>query len=388
MSRWIRGGAGAGLALLSLPGIALAGDPGDRVPEESRRLDRVREEIARLQALVDEARDEEKGLLGDLHRMDLEMALHGRQIALTEAELSRCRAALKEASREAEESRTQLESGRRLLSERVKAMYLAGPVRAERLLMTSDSPAEVISAYRLAERAAAADRERVAEFRQLETQWRATQVELEEQKRNLAALRGRELARRKELGSVKAERARMLSGLRQETSHQQVLLDEMVDTEKALADLVRTLTEGGNPAPGQALGFGRFRGLLPWPVPGKLLVPFGAQKSTKFETLVPHPGIEIAVTVGEPIHAVHDGEVAFSDWFKGYGNLIVLDHGDGYMSVYAHASERKVATGERVGAGEVIASAGDTGSLEGPRLFFEILKDGKPENPVVWLTRR
>ena len=388
MGRWMHGPAVAGLALLSLPCIALSGDSGARFPEESRKLDRVREEIARLQALVNQARDEEKSLLGDLHRMDLELALHERQITLTEGELVRCRAALKEATRKVEESRTRLESGRRQLAARVKAMYLAGPVRAERLLLTSSSPAEVVAAYRLAERAAAADRDRVGEFRGLEAQWRSTQTELEEQRRSLASLRAREVARRRELGAVAQERAGMLSGLRRETSKQQELLDEMVDTEKALASLVKALSEGGTPAAGMAVGFGRFRGLLPWPVPGKLLVPFGAQKSSKFETLVPHPGIEIEVTAGEPVRAVHDGEVAFSDWFKGYGNLIVLDHGDGYMSVYAHASERRVATGDHVAAGEVIASAGDTGSLEGPRLFFEILKDGKPENPVVWLTRR
>ncbi len=375
------------LALVSLAAVARGDDPDART-EESRRLDRVRDEIARLQAMVGKARDEEKGLLGDLHRMDLEMALHERQIALTGGELVRCRAALKEAARQAEESQAKLESGRRQLAERILAMYLAGPVRAERVLLTSANPAEVISAYRLAERSAAADQERVAQFRGLEAQWRATQAQLETQRRTLSTLRAREMERRQELGSVKQERSRMLSGLQQETSKQQELLDEMMETEKALASLVKTLGEGGSPAAGMALGFGRFRGLLPWPVPGKMLVPFGAQKSTRFETLVPHPGIEIEVTTGEPVHAVHEGRVAFSDWFKGYGNLIVLDHGDGYMSVYAHASERKVAAGDHVAAGQVIASAGDTGSLEGPKLFFEILKDGKPENPVVWLTRR
>ncbi|MCI0410855.1 MAG: M23 family metallopeptidase, partial [Acidobacteria bacterium] len=100
------------------------------------------------------------------------------------------------------------------------------------------------------------------------------------------------------------------------------------------------------------------------------------------------PGLDLSVAEGEPIRAVYEGVVAFSDWFKGYGNLIVLEHGDGFMSVYAHASDRLVSTGDRVSGGQVIARAGDTGSLDGPKLYFEIIKDGKPENPVGWLTRR
>ena len=98
--------------------------------------------------------------------------------------------------------------------------------------------------------------------------------------------------------------------------------------------------------------------------------------------------LDLASTVGEPVRAVFDGVVAFSDWFKGYGNLVILEHGGGFMTVYAHASERLVAPGERVVGGQVIALGGDTGSLEGPKLYFEIWRDGRPEDPAGWLARR
>src|SRR5262249_49405008 len=148
------------------------------------------------------------------------------------------------------------------------------------------------------------------------------------------------------------------------------------------------LAAGKEVGPEMKVPFPKFQGTLPWPVSGKILVAFGAQKSSRFDTQVPHPGVDLAVAVGESVRSVFDGIAAYSDWFKGYGNMIIVEHGDGFMSVYAHLSERLVATGERVEGGQVIGRAGDTGSLEGPKLYFEILRDGKPENPVAWLTRR
>ena len=385
-----RAGAWVALALMlrALPAFPQAATATTTDSEESRRLERVRVEIERLQALLEKTRREERGLLGDLHRMDLELALHRKQIAWLGSELAQCRGQIREASQRAAETRRRLETNRRALEARIRSLYMAGPPIFERLLLTASRPAEMVSAYRLASRSAVSDRDRVAEYRRAESEWLRALSDLEERKGRLTALRTQEVARGQELEGLRGERSRLLSGVRREAANQQGALAEMIETQKALERLVRALAEGKKISPDQKVGFARFRGLLAWPVPGKILVPFGAQKNARFETLVPHPGIDLSVTEGEPIHAVYDGVVAFSDWFKGYGNLIVLEHGDGFMSVYAHASERLVSQGNRIAAGQIIAKAGDTGSLDGPKLYLEIIKDGKPEDPVGWLTRR
>jgi murein hydrolase activator len=356
--------------------------------EESRKLERVREEMDRLQAILDKTRLDTKSVLGELQRMDLELALHRRQISFLGGELHRCQRDTEQATIKLAESRRRMEASREELAGRMRALYRRGPLQFERVLLAAGNPAEVVSAYRLASRAALSDQARIGEYRALESQWRQALGDLEERKSALTQLRAQELARRGELEGLRDQRSRMLSGLRQEAANQEDALAEMAETQKALQRLVRVLIEGGPVGPELKVGFERFRGLLLWPVPGKVLVGFGAQKNARFETLVPHPGLDLSVAEGEPIRAVYEGVVAFSDWFKGYGNLIVLEHGDGFMSVYAHASDRLVATGDRVSGGQVIARAGDTGSLDGPKLYFEIIKDGKPENPVGWLTRR
>ena len=201
-------------------------------------------------------------------------------------------------------------------------------------------------------------------------------------------MRSQELSRRRELEAVRADRTGLLQGIRRQTREHTEALTEMVETERDLQKLVQALASGQTVQPEWRVGFERFRGLLPWPGAGRVLVPFGAQKSSRFDTKIPHPGIDLATSVGEAVRAVFDGTVAFSDWFKGFGNLVILDHGGGFMTVYAHASERLVEKGHRVTGGQVIARGGDTGSLDGPKLYFEIWRDGKPEDPANWLARR
>jgi septal ring factor EnvC (AmiA/AmiB activator) len=275
-----------------------------------------------------------------------------------------------------------------VLAARLRALYVSGPLDFRRVVLTARNPAEVSEAYGIASRLSEMDGRRVHSFRTDLVRLRDDLERLEVRQASLRAYRSQELARRRELEGVRSHRSQLLGGLRREAEGQKEALQEMLGTERDLQRLVQALASGGTVPPEWKVGFERFRGLLPWPVSGKVLVPFGARKSTKFDTLVPHPGLDLAVSLGEPVRAVFDGMVAFSDWFKGYGNLVVLEHAGGFMTVYAHASERLVGRGERVLAGQVIARGGDTGSLEGPKLYFEIWREGKPEDPIPWLTQR
>jgi len=134
-----------------------------------------------------------------------------------------------------------------------------------------------------------------------------------------------------------------------------------------------------------ARGFGALRGKLRFPVRGKILSTFGKNENPKFNTFTVQKGIEIEAPLGAGIRAVHDGRVLYSDWFKGYGKILIIDHGEGYYTLSGHASALLKAVGEEVRAGDVVALVGDTGSLKGPCLYFEIRQRGKPLDPLVWL---
>ena len=123
------------------------------------------------------------------------------------------------------------------------------------------------------------------------------------------------------------------------------------------------------------------------PVKGRIISFFGPFKNKKFNVINFQSGIKIKADRGEPIRSVSGGHVLYASWFKGYGNMIIIDHGDSYYTVYAHLQELFKKKGDRVNTGEDIATLGDAGSMIGPVLHFEVRHHGKPENPLAWLKK-
>ena len=123
------------------------------------------------------------------------------------------------------------------------------------------------------------------------------------------------------------------------------------------------------------------------PVKGTIINLFGLYKNKKFNVVNFRSGIDIKAERGEPIRAVWDGKILYSEWFKGYGNLIIIDHGDNYYTLYANADECFTKKADIIEQGEVVATVGDTGAMTGPILHFEIRHHGKPVDPLQWIAK-
>jgi septal ring factor EnvC (AmiA/AmiB activator) len=135
-----------------------------------------------------------------------------------------------------------------------------------------------------------------------------------------------------------------------------------------------------------ATGFPSWRGRLPWPVAGgQLELGFGRQVDKRFGTVTVHKGIDIRALKGKPVKSVFAGQVVFAGTFRGYGLLVILDHGEGYYSLYAHLDSLAVKKGNRLRQGQVIGRVGETGSLKGAYLYFEIRQGGRAVDPQGWL---
>jgi len=133
--------------------------------------------------------------------------------------------------------------------------------------------------------------------------------------------------------------------------------------------------------------FSDLKGLLIMPVKGKIVAFFGPYTNARFQIVNFRSGINIRAERGEPIQAVYKGKTLYADWFKGYGNMIIIDHGDHYYTLYAHAEELFKKKGDFVEAGEVIATVGDTGSMDDPGLHFEVRHHGQPIDPIPWISQ-
>jgi murein DD-endopeptidase MepM/ murein hydrolase activator NlpD len=188
------------------------------------------------------------------------------------------------------------------------------------------------------------------------------------------------------MSQKRKNREKLLKEIRSKKSYELAALDSYKKTAKALDQTIESLSmELKQDNHNKKSSFPAFKGLLKMPVRGKIIRFFGTYKNNKFNVVNFCSGIDIRAKRGEPVTAVGDGKIIYSSWFKGYGNMIIIDHGSSYYTLYAHLEEVLIAKGVEIETGEVIATVGDTGSLTGPNLHFEVRHHGKPVDPLEWL---
>jgi len=241
------------------------------------------------------------------------------------------------------------------------------------------------SARRMMDALSLEEGRRLTDYRDDRRRLAEVEVRIEADRLTLLDLRADLDRKTAETGQTRREKSAVLADLRRRRASQKRMLIDLVQVEKDIQNLLESLARPGPQGPLGSLGFARFRGLLEWPARGRVAIPFGNVRHPRFGTEVPHPGVEIAAPEGQAVRAVFNGRVVYADWFRGYGQMVVIDHGDGYLSIYGHVDERLVSAGQMVRQGERIAHCGSGGSFEIPGLYFEIRHDGKPVDPAAWL---
>jgi septal ring factor EnvC (AmiA/AmiB activator) len=353
-----------------------------QVPDGEARLQRIRARKDALSRDLDKMRGQEKSLLGDVERLELEVRLRGEQLRETQVVLQRANEQIEQSSRRLRELEASLAAARPALAARARALYKLGELSYLRLLLSVERPSDAIQGYRFVSALARRDKERIAGFRSDLTAVAATRADLETKAGQAAALRA-ELARtRTALDADRKRKSELLTSLVEKKEVHTAYLQELGDAEGKLEQLLGGL--GGSEV---SLPIAAFRGTLRWPVVGPVRSTFGRHKHPKFDTYTVQNGIEIEAPADTPVGAVHEGTVVFADHFRGYGLMVVVDHGDKHHTLYAHLAETRVVPGQRVGAGELVGTVGST-SLGGPGLYFEVRSDGKPQDPLEWLDKQ
>ncbi len=189
------------------------------------------------------------------------------------------------------------------------------------------------------------------------------------------------------LDGEREERSRLLSMIRADKSLELAAVADLKQSAEALNRMLEDLQQKADEQKAVGSAFVSLKGLLEMPVRGKVINFYGPYRNARYNVTNFRSGIDIRTDRGEPIRAVAPGTILFADWFKGYGNMIIVDHGGSYYTLYAHIEDAFKIKGDRVDRGEVIATVGDSASLTGPGLYFEVRHHGKPENPMLWLKK-
>ncbi len=345
---------------------------------EARR--RAEERAARL------LEQQERSVLDTLGEAETALAEARAELRRVEAEREAAEARLARAREEEAEAQARMQARLAELKPRLLARARMGRAGSLQLLLESRSLADLVKRRYLLERILARDvallDEARAAFEDRERA-RADRGEEAERIRELAE----EAEDRKELAAARREeRETLLSALRSARAFHERAAVELADQAVRLAEFVATLPPPRASMKGPG-GFAERKGKLPMPAQGPISVGFGKVVNPKFNTITVQNGIDVEAPAGAPVRAVAPGRVVHSGWFKGYGNLVIVDHGEGYHSLVAHLGSMRKAMGEEVDAGDVLGTVGDSGSLEGAHLHFEIRERGRPVDPRPWLGR-
>ncbi len=357
-----------------------------RRPAPTDRFDALVAEIAALRADLDRLEGRERGILDRLEKLDLEIAIHAREMERLAIEKER-------ATREGQSLRVRLDEVTGSVDDRevtlarhLRRVYTSGRGQGIRFLISAEDPGGILRglAYldAAARRQAAALEALKAGRRDLET----VRSELQTQAAGIEDLARRERSKAIELERARREAADLLRATREESSSHRAAIEELTRAAEELEEaIVRGGAEGGGPVP---LAVEALRGTLDWPVTGPVRVPFGDVRHPRFGTVTPHPGLDIETEPGAPVQAVLGGIVVYSDRFTGYGNTVLLDHGSGYISVYARLGDRGVSVGDEVLPGQTLGRAGPEPVDGGrPTVYFEFRREGKAVDPADWLKR-
>jgi septal ring factor EnvC (AmiA/AmiB activator) len=368
------------LALLLAPAAAAAQPAGDDAGAMAERAK------ARLRALRAEAQAllaQERTLLVELRRLTVERSMKIEELRQVEADAALVEDELAGTTRHLALLKEAQDAQTPALRTRLREVYKLGSGGYVRLLLGVDHPRDLGRALRTVSAMASLDRERARAHQRTMASLAEAQRDLEKRRGDLERLRQQAGQARAALDRAVRERSALVDSIDRRRDLNAQLTGEL---QAAHAKLQQTVAGLGDAA-AVALPLRTLQGTLDWPAGGRVSARFGRSPGTRLGTAVPRRGIELSAEAGAPVRAVHPGTVAHAAPFSGFGNLVILDHGNRAFSVYGYLDELGVTKGAKAGSGTVLGSVGLNTAGE-PSLYFELRIDGEPVDPLQWLKPR
>jgi septal ring factor EnvC (AmiA/AmiB activator) len=347
-------------------------------------LDRIRTDITRLRLRLEEVRRQAQSAARELEEVELELGIRTRELDLAAAAETRLAGEQHSIERQIGALVPRIARQKIDLRKRLVALYRLGGLSYVRMLLALDGGRNPIEAMSMLSYLVSRDSRLVTRFQTTQRQLATRQVELADRRDKLRRTRLVVEQRRRAVAAAQAQKQVVLARLRTEESGATQQLAALEEKARRLQRLVDTLsTQKRGLAPPTDIR--TVQGALAWPIEGKVIERFGRQRNPKFATYTTNNGLKIEAAPGTQVRAVFQGTVLFSQWFKGYGNLIILDHGNRVFSLYGNLKQSSVAVGDRIARGQTIAGVGESEEAATGYLYFEVRHDNRPEDPQKWL---
>ncbi len=359
---------------------------GDEVDDKREQLESIRNELQSKRALYDSLGTKEKSEAARLRDLEQQASLSGQLLLKIKRESDRLKTDISSQKVQLQITEAQREKRSTMLKRRLVYIYKTGnnPLWLE--LITSGDPSSALASWRNMKSLVEYDKNLLASYQELS---QSIEKNLRRYQANVANLGSLQVEQEKELVNrekLLIGRKKLITKLKKDRSQVQRSIAGLEEDAKEIAGILERLELESSQAPSDSTlpGLAMSKGNLVWPVRGRIIRPFGLARDKRGIELS-NPGVDIEAKSGADVLAAAGGLVMYINWLRGYGQFIIVDHGRGYYTLYANLSDILVDTGDRVKAGELIALAGDSGSLEGPKLHFEVRYKKDQLNPEEWL---
>ena len=352
-----------------------------------QQLKELRQDISKLQGWLTEARGEHSLLETNLRETEVQIGQLVTRIANNSLEATELEQKLTQLRNEQRSLQTQLDQQATYLRQQIRSAYAMGRQEYLKVLLNQQEPDRVARLLRYYDYINKKRTEQIEEYLGTARQLNVVQSEIITRGKTLEQVRRSLQDRRTELLAEQKKRQSVVKQLSQEIAGRGNELKTLQADQKRLEQLLQAVTEAivKLPPPRDASPFPQMRGKLPWPIKGRVLSAYG---SKQYNNRITSHGMLIQAREGDVIRSVHGGRVVFADWLRGFGFMLIIDHGDGYMSLYGHNQTLSKEPGDWVHGGEIVATAGSTGGQQSNGLYFEIRSGGQPLDPINWIAGR
>jgi septal ring factor EnvC (AmiA/AmiB activator) len=374
------------IGLLLAATVLAQGPNADTTKVKEQELEEVREKISQLKKSMDLRAAQRDAITGSLQKAEVQIS--EKRLNLADLERQRVFSVRKKEQLDAETVNREVELAEEMdaLAAQAKAVYTNGGQERIKLLLNQQDPAELgrlLAYYKYMSEYRGNNISAISEHISALAKLRIDAADEEKRISSLAKAQSAEL---RELGERQAERQQLLASLNKQIESEGSAIKRLGEEERDLARLITELTSILSDYPiTSEEPFSSLRGRLTWPVGGQLLHDFGQPRAG---STVKWNGVVLAAARGREVRAVYHGRVVFADWLAGMGLLVIVDHGEGYMTLYGYNETILKSTGDWVAPGDAIATVGNSGGQSEAGLYFEIRKGTSPVSPRTWVSRQ
>lgn len=355
----------------------------------TERLEKLQKEREQLQQNIKDLDLKKTSILSQLDQIGFEKKLIQNDITGYTLQVEKANRELAAVQKKIPPLKAKLEKEKASVSQILVTLYKFGDMSYLDFLFKATDVADLMSESKHLSLLAQYQEDIILSFMQTLNELKEAEERIEAKKQEVSDLLSQSRNKKQDLDNQERKNRAFIQNINQDKKTHLKTLEELKVRAEQLQKLINRLIKEKSSLPFTIIPLYENKGSLPWPVPGKVVTTFGIERHPTFKTVTQNNGIEISADKNSTILAIHPGKVVYADYFQGfYGNLIILDHGLAYYSMYGHCSDFKVQKGDIVTTGQPIAIVGDTGSLKGTALYFQINFKTDPLNPLQWLKGR